>query len=154
LFVLSAVSVSEMPVFSNAVLVRVSLGMSTLSGMLLLAPWARSGRTGRSMFALISSASALDLISGVEKAIVVMAVVAVLVAVGTALVAAAWSRPRLAAVALVAPGPILVVAAMIISKASLSLDWGAFAGSTAGVIGSICATMSLLIDSRQRDLRK
>lgn len=134
---------------------RVLLGTALVSGLLsalsLLAPWARSGRVDRSMFGLISSASALDLLSGFAEVVVVVAVVAVAILVSLALVATAWSHHRLAVVALLGPGPILVVAAVVVAGTPLRLRWGAAAGSTLGVIGSICASMILLSDAKRRD---
>ncbi len=152
MFVLAAVSVVWMVVVSKVALLRLGLGLSTLSALLLLAPWAGSGMTDRSMFALISSASALDLLSSFEEAVVVFAVISVVIAAGIALVAAAWSRYTLTAGALLVPGPILLAATVVIAQTRLSLRWGAVASSTAGITGSICASMILLIGSRSRNL--
>ncbi len=147
----TAVSVAQMSGPRWRVLLGTALVSGLLSALSLLAPWARSGRVDRSLFGLIASASALDLLSGFAEVVAVVAVVAVAALVSVALVATAWSRHRIAAVALLGPGPILLVAAVVVARTPLALRWGAVAGSTMGMVGSICVIMILLSDAKRRD---
>jgi len=136
---------------------RVLLGTALVSGLLaalsMVVPWARSGRVDRSMFQLISAASALDLLTGVEKLLVLAAAMAVTTSVAVALIAVAWSRFHLAAIALLVPGPIMLVAVVVVARTPLTLGWGAIAGSVAAVFGSLSAILVLLNGARPPDHR-
>ncbi len=143
MFVSTPVSVRGMWARRELLWLWVAVVAALVAALSLLAPWARSGQVDRSMFELISSARALDLLSGFEVVLVGAAVVGVTVSASAGLLAASWDRPRMAALSLVASGPILIVASVVVSRTPLRLAWGAIGGSTAGAIASICAMMLL-----------
>lgn len=148
-----AVSVAGMSANRSAWLMGIALISGVLGAVSMVGPWAASGRVDRSMFELISSASALDLLTGFEKGVVLAAVLVVTTSVAVALIAAAWSRRRAAAIALVGPGPILLASALVVARSPLALAWGAVAGSAAGIAGSISAIIVLRIGVQPPDPR-
>ncbi len=116
----------------------------------MLAPWAASGRVNRSIFGVLSSASALDLLSGVQKTVVAAALVLMIVAVAVAVVAMAWQRPVVASAALVGTGPILLAAAAAVEASPLVLKWGGYFSGGAGIMASICAAIVVAAHSQRR----
>jgi len=131
-------------------LLRISLGAGLVAVATMLGPWAGSGRVDRSIFGVVSSASALDLLSGVQKSVVLASLVLVIVAVAIAVVGMAWDLPLVASVALMATGPILSAAGVAIGVSPLALRWAGYLSGGAGVVASICAVMVVAAHSRRR----
>jgi len=129
---------------------RVSLAAALVAVAAMLAPWAGSGRVDRSIFGVLSSASALDLLSGVQRAVVSAALVLVILAVAVAVVAMAWQRTVVASMALIGTGPVLLAAAVAVSASPLALKWGGYLASGAGIMASICAAIVVAAHPRRR----
>jgi len=131
-------------------LLRVSLGAGMVAVAAMLGPWAGSGRVNRSIFGVVSSASALDLLSGVQKLVVLVSLVLVALAVAIAVVGTAWDRPLVASVALMTTGPILSAAGVAIGASPLALQWAGYLSGGAGIVASICAAIVVAAHSRRR----
>lgn len=109
----------------------------------LLLPWAASGTRSRSSIELLRSANALDVFSTVERWVLLGAWLAVVLAAALGLVAIAWHRIDLGALALAAIGPALVVAVVVVRRSPLSPEWGAYTSSGLGMVASIGSGMLL-----------
>ena len=109
----------------------------------LLLPWAESGTRSRSSIELLRSAAALDLFSTIQQWLLVGAWFAVVVLVAVGLLAVAWQRIDLGALAFSVVGPALVVAVLVVRRSPLTADWGAYAASGLGVVASIGSGMLL-----------
>ena len=109
----------------------------------LLLPWAASGTRSRSSIELLSSANALDVLSALERWALLGVWFGVVVAVAVGLVAVAWHRIDLGALAFAAVGPALVVAVVIVCRSPLSPEWGAYTSSGLGLVASIGSGMLL-----------
>ena len=118
----------------------------------LLLPWAESGTRSRSSLELLRSTAALDLFSTAERWLLVAAWFAVVAVAAAGLVAVAWHRVELGAVAFGVIGPALVVALLIVRRSPLGIDWGAYAASGLGVVASIGSGMLLTRWSRAEGL--
>ena len=122
------------------------------AALTLLAPWARSGTTDHSSIDLLDSAGALDVISGWQRPAALLAWYLVVVSAATALLAVAWGRTTVGALALLPMGPIMTVAAVIVGRSSLPLRWGALAGVIAGLTATTVALLILMrSDSRRKE---
>ena len=122
--------------------IAVGAGLITVGA--LLAPWARSGRVDRSSIELLASASALDLLSGTERVVLVGSWFLVTATVAGALVAVAWGRRRLAASLVVPLGPVMVLAAVAVASSPFSLRWGAPMGSVSGLTATVAGALVLM----------
>lgn len=113
--------------------------MGLVSAAALLGPWLRSGTVDRSSVDLIGSATALDVLSGTTRVVVVGAWLTVVVLVAVALVTAAWDRPRVALAVLLPVGPLLVAAWILLAGSPLEVRWGAVMAGISGAVTSILA---------------
>ena len=120
----------------------------------LLLPWAESGSRSRSSIELLRSAAALDLFSTVERWLLVLAWFAVVALAAAGLIAVAWHRIELGAVAFGVIGPALVIAVVVVRRSPLGVDWGAYASSGLGVVASIGSGMLLTRRSRTEGLER
>jgi len=116
----------------------------------MLGPWAGSGRVNRSIFGVVSSASALDLLSGAQKLVVLVSLLLVIGAVAIAVIGMAWERPLVASVALMGTGPVLSAAGVAIGVSPLVLRWAGYLSGGAGIVASICATIVVAAHLRRR----
>ena len=123
------------------------IGVGAALGLLL--PWARSGGRTRSTLELLSSASALDLLSGWTRALVVGGWLLVVIGAAAGLVGVAWDRPAVARIGLVMVGPALVLAALAIVWSPLSIAWGAWVASGMGATASIGSGLLRMTDVAQ-----
>ena len=102
-----------------------AIGAGFLTALSLLLPWFELSGRRRSSIDLIGSASALDVIEGVEKALVIGAWMVIPVVVATSMLIAASGRHRPASILLVPVGPIVgVCVVLIVTRASDSLACG------------------------------
>jgi len=135
---------------ASRTLLRTALALGVLAVISLLAPWGASGRVDRSLFGLVASASALDVLSGFNKFLVVAALVFVVFAVAVGIVGAAWQRMSLVASAMVGLGPVLLAAAITVGRSPISLRWGAIFSAVAGMGASACVIIVGVAQSRRR----
>ncbi len=110
----------------------------------LFAPWARSGSTDRSSVDLLRSAGVLDVISGWQRPMAVVAWYLVILLTAAALVALAWGRVRASAVALLPLGPALTGALVIVARSPLPLRWGAVVTTGLGLTATVAASLVLI----------
>lgn len=123
---------------------------SSLAAAALLLPWVALGRREFSSLDIISTASALEIIEGRQKHIVVACwmIIPVLVAVGYVL--AATAHRRAFACSLLPLGPIYLAAILgISSNTPVVVRWGLQLGVVAGVVSTLLGVLILIRASRQ-----
>lgn len=116
----------------------------------LVLPWFTISGRSRSSADLLSSASALDVIDGGVKVVVIGGWLLAPVLVATAMLFAAAGRHRLAAV-LLSPVVVLtlLVAGIGLVVDAVDLAWGAFFGAVFALVASVCAIMVLVTPRTQ-----
>ena len=124
-----------------------ALGVAAACGLLL--PWVTTGGRSRSTVELMSSASALDLLDGWTRILVVGGWMLVVVGAALGLLGVAWERPGVARIGLLAVGPALVGAALLIAWSPLSIAWGAWVASGMGATASIGSGLLRMTDVAQ-----
>jgi hypothetical protein len=118
--------------------------VAVLAAVSLLAPWARSGRVDRSTIDLLSSAGALDLLTGRAEVMALASWYLVpLLAAGGA-IAAGWHRQRLTGGFVLPIGPLMGLAWLAVLRSPLDTRWGAGLGVVAGLIASTLAGLLLM----------
>ena len=124
-----------------------ALGVAAALGLLL--PWATTGGRSRSTVDLVSSASALDLLDGWVRILVVGGWMLVVVGAAAGLLGVAWERPGIARAGLLVVGPALVGAAVLVAWSPLSIAWGAWVSSGMGATASIGSGLLRMTDVAQ-----
>lgn len=112
-------------------------GIGVTAALGLLLPWARTGGRTRSTLDLVSSASALDLLTDTTRALVVGGWMLVVVGAAAGLLGVAWDRPGVARIGLSVVGPALVTASLLIAWSPLAVAWGAWVSSGFGAIATM-----------------
>jgi len=135
---------------ASRTLLGTALALGVMAVVSLLAPWGASGRVDRSLFGLVASASALDVLSGPNKFLVVAPLVFVVFDVAVGIVGAAWQRMSLVVVALLGIGPVLLAAAITVGRSPIALRWGATVSAGAGMAASVCVAIVGVAQSRRR----
>ena len=128
------------PISSNAYATQEIMLVLALGGasMVLLTPWVALGRRRFSSLDLIAAASALEVVSGGRKRLVVAAWMVVPVLAATAFVLAAVGRRRPLGLVLVPLGPIYAVVALALVRAEpIRTLWGLWFAVAAGAAGSV-----------------
>ena len=125
-------------------------GLAVLAAFGLLLPWARSGGRSRSSIELVSTAGALDVVTGWPFAALVIGWFSVVVAAAVALVLVAWGRPVAGASAAAVVGPGMIAALVAVSASPLPLAWGAWIASGFGVGASIGSGLLVLTRVSER----
>lgn len=124
------------------------LATSTLAVAALLGPWAALGSRRFTSLDLISSASALDLIDGRRKQLVLAAWMVVPALVAAGYVLAALRRWLLLAPAFIALGPTYAAALVALrSRSTLRTLWGLHMGVAAAAATTIVG-VALLVPRR------
>lgn len=121
---------------------------STVAAAALLGPWVALGTRSFSSLDLISSASALELVQGRRKTMVLVGWMVVPTLTAAGYVLAALGRRRLLAAALAPIGP--VYAAILVtleSRSPLQILWGLRLGTAAGAIATVAA-LALVVPGR------
>lgn len=124
-----------------------ALGVAAALGLLL--PWATTGGRSRSTVGLVSSASALDLLDGWARVLVVAGWMLVVIGAAVGLLGVAWDRPGIARAGLLVVGPALVGAAVLVAWSPLSIAWGAWVASGMGATASIGSGLLRMTDVAQ-----
>lgn len=118
------------------------LGVVAAGGLLL--PWAHTGTRTRSSIDLLSSANALDLVTGWQRVAMFAGWLGVLAGAASGLVLVAWDRPRGGALATGVVGPALVLATAAIVVSPFTVAWGAWFASGVGATASIGSGLVVL----------
>ncbi|MEO0493261.1 MAG: hypothetical protein AAF081_07585 [Actinomycetota bacterium] len=119
----------------------------------LLLPWARSGGRTRSTIELLSSASAIDLLDGWTRAVLVGGWCLVVLGAAVGLLGVAWDRPTVARSGLVVLGPALALATLAVIWSPLAVEWGAWVGSGLGATASMGSGLLRMSGVAQREGR-
>lgn len=140
----TATTVASVVHIGSGRLVSLALAAGFVSTVSLVLPWFTIGQRSRSSVALLSSASALDVIEGTLKVAVIGAWLLAPVLVAMAMLVAAAGHHRLAAGLLV---PVVLVMLLAVGAGAavdeVDLAWGAFFGAAFAVVASACAIMVL-----------
>jgi len=130
--------------------VAVGVVASTLAAAALLSPWVALGSRRFSSLDLISSASALELVEGRRKLMVLAAWMIVPVFTAASYVLAALGRWRLWACALLPIGPTYALGLVATaSRSPLRTQWGLHLGTAAGATATLVGVV-LLVGARAR----
>ena len=126
-------------------------GLAVLAAFGLLLPWARTGDRNRSSIDLLSSAGALDVVTGWPFAALLIGWFSVVVAAALALVLVAWGRTMVGVSVAGLVGPGVIVALVAVSVSPLALAWGAWIASGLGVGASIGSGLLVLSRVAERE---
>ncbi len=119
-------------------------GVGVVAALGLLLPWARTGVRSRSSIDLLSSASALDLLSSGQRTLLYVGWSLVVVGAAVGLVLVAWDRPAAGLVATAVVGPALIGAVVVVAWSPLAIAWGAWFASGLGATASIGSGLLVL----------
>ncbi len=119
-------------------------GVGVVAALGLLLPWARTGDRSRSSIDLLSSASALDLLSSGQRTLLYVGWSLVVVGAAVGLVLVAWDRPAAGLVATAVVGPALIGAVVVVAWSPLAIAWGAWFASGLGATASIGSGLLVL----------
>ncbi|MEM9467090.1 MAG: hypothetical protein AAGA90_17085 [Actinomycetota bacterium] len=117
----------------------------------LLLPWARTGTRTRSSLDLMSSANALDLVTGWQRIAVFAGWFGVVAGAAAGLVLVAWDRPLPGAVATASVGPAIALAVAAVAASPFALVWGAWLASGLGATASIGGGLVVLTHVSMRE---
>ena len=117
-------------------------GVAAALGLLL--PWARTGDRSRSSIDLLSSASALDVLSSGQRTLLYVGWLLVVAGAAVGLVLVAWDRPAAGLVATAVVGPALIAAVVVVAWSPLAIAWGAWFASGLGATASIGSGLLVL----------
>lgn len=126
-------------------LISLALMAGFIAAVALAFPWFRVGGRSRSSVEFLASASALEVIEGATKVVVIGGWLLVPVLVAVAMLVAAAGRHRLAA-ALVLPLSVVLVAVLAIGAVvdGVEVLWGAVLSAVFASFASGCAIMVLV----------
>ena len=125
--------------------------IGVVAALSLLLPWARTGSRSRSSIDLMSSATALDIVSGWQRLAMFVGWFGVVAAAAAGLLLVARDRPRLGVRMGLVVGPALGVAVAAVVASPFQLAWGAWFASGLGATASIGSGLVVL---KHRSMRE